>query len=217
MTAMGKILEYKNGILTLAVGNIIRSLEQTQSRYVEVRIQDGREISADQRKKIFALIGDIARWSGYEKAFLRAFLTDEFCMERDKMPFSLVNVDMSTAKEFINYLIEFCLKHDVPCMDTLLNRTDDIYKYIYLCLEYNRCCISGKKAEFHHCTGHRVGMGRNREEIPLLGVNALPLSTEYHNEVHGMAEQDFIEKYHLEPVTVDEYLLTKIKTKGLRR
>lgn len=37
-----------------------RELQQKQSKYVEIRIVDGRTISSLQRRKVYALIRDIA-------------------------------------------------------------------------------------------------------------------------------------------------------------
>ena len=67
---------------------------------------------------------------------------------------------MTTAKSFINYLIEFCFHWSVPTKDSLLNQTDDISKYLYLCLANRRCAICNKPAEVHHVD--RIGMGRDR-------------------------------------------------------
>lgn len=41
-----------------------RELSQKQVNEVEIRIVDGREISAEQRRKIYAVIRDIAFWCG---------------------------------------------------------------------------------------------------------------------------------------------------------
>ena len=84
--------------------------------------------------------GDIAVWSGHEPEYLRKFLTWDFRSIDGRKHFSLSDVDITTAKEFITYLIEFCFWHNVPTRETLLDRTDDISKYLYLCLEHKKVC-----------------------------------------------------------------------------
>ena len=37
-------------------------------------------------------------------------------------------------------------------------------------------------------------------------MRALPLCRKHHNEVHGMGERDFLKKYILEPVRIDEQI-----------
>ena len=85
--------------------------------------------------------------------------------------FSLANTDVTTAREYINYLIEFCLRNDVPCLDRLFNRTDDIDAYLYACLFYGKCAVCGRKAEVHHWDA--VGMGRDRTQILHEGMRAI--------------------------------------------
>lgn len=207
-------IDENSHMLLRASEDIVRDFIRTGFRTVEIRIDDGRTISGEQRRKIFAIIGDIADWSGYVPDDIRKLLTWRYCGENDVAPFSLSNTDMTTAREYINYLIEFCFRYDIPTTDTLLNRADEIGKYIYLCLEYRKCCICGKKAQIHHFTGSRVGMGNNRNEIHNMGRDALPLCAEHHAEAHANGDLLLCDKWHIEPVKLDEYLC---KTLGLRK
>lgn len=185
-------------------------LTHKQITQVEIRLDDGRSISAVQRKKIFATINDIAKWSGHEPEYIRQQLTWDFCSEYGCDWFSLSTVDMTTAKEFINYLIEFCFRFDIPTMDTLLNRTEDIGRYIYLCLMYRRCFDCNKP----HCQVHHVdvvGLGRDRDTINHLGLAALPVCVNLHKEIHDIGDAVFMEKYHVQPVKLDEFLCKRLK------
>lgn len=92
----------------------------------EVRFDDGRTITAEQRKKAFALINDIAEWSGHLPHPLKELLKIEYMAKTGCDYFSLSDCDVSTARDFISMLIDFCFEKDVPTYDTLLNRTDDI-------------------------------------------------------------------------------------------
>lgn len=191
---------------------ISRALTQKHVQRVEIRLCDGREISADQRKKIFAIIRDISLWSGHDPEYLRQYLTWDFCGRHGVEVFSLSDVDMSTAKEFINYLIEFCFLFSVPAKDTLLHQTDDIGRYLYLCLEHRRCAICNKPAEVHHVD--RIGMGNNREDIVHVGLEAVALCHEHHMEAHQKGDKTLFDEYFIYGIPLDEYLCKRL---NLRR
>ena len=163
MVVTAKIEKLEDGKLVLKPDtDISRFVEQKRPRRVEVRLDDGRTISVDQRRKIFAIIRDISLWSGHEPEELRQYLEWDFCSRAMREWFSLSDCDMTTAREFITYLISFCFHWGVPTKDSLLTQTDDIGKYLYLCLENRRCAICNRPAEVHHVD--RIGMGMDREK-----------------------------------------------------
>lgn len=171
MVVTAKIEKLEDGKLVLKPDtDISRFVEQKRPRRVEVRLDDGRTISVDQRRKIFAIIRDISLWSGHEPEELRQYLEWDFCSRAMREWFSLSDCDMTTAREFITYLISFCFHWGVPTKDSLLTQTDDIGKYLYLCLENRRCAICNRPAEVHHVD--RIGMGMDREKVVHVGLNA---------------------------------------------
>lgn len=188
---------------------IDHELLEMQCEAVEIRLNDGRNISAKQRKKIFATIQDIAKWSGDNPEYIRYMLTWDFCKNQDKEYFSLSDVDMTTARNFINYLIDFCLSHGVPCSDYLINRTDDIDYYLYCCLKYRRCCICGRKAQVHHVTGSKIGMGGNRRKIEHVGRKAVALCWKHHSICHNDEELMF-KTWHVYGLPLDEKLVKRL-------
>ena len=104
----GEIVNYDGEYLTVKPSvPIARELMKKQSESVELRLNDNRSISAEQRKKIFALIRDISSWNGDVPEYIRACMQFDFRIKNELGPFSLSNCDMTTAKEFINYLIDF--------------------------------------------------------------------------------------------------------------
>ncbi|MCD7722737.1 MAG: putative HNHc nuclease [Clostridiales bacterium] len=204
MITTAKIINYDSQKLVLAPTNSLgREILQKQIETVEIRLNDGRTISAEQRRKIFALIRDIALWNGDEPETLRMFLTWDFCCKNECEYFSLSNVDMTTAKEFINYLINFCFEWSVPTKDTLLNQTDDIGKYLYCCLEHRKCAICNEKADIHHID--RIGMGGNRNRVNHVGLRAIALCRKHHNMAH-QHEKELFAKYHIYGIKLDGYL-----------
>src|SRR5690625_3926036 len=111
----------------------------------EVRINDNRTITPDQRKKIFATIRDISDFTGDHPEDLRAWLLYDYCIKTGEMPFSLSNCSISQAREFITFIIDFILKEDIPLSDSALRRTEDIDRYLWGCIKYKKCAICGKK------------------------------------------------------------------------
>jgi hypothetical protein len=209
MITTAKILSYDGDTLLIRPSvPIDREMMQKNVGEVELRLTDGREISAEQRRKVFALIRDISVWCGHDPEYIRAFTTFNHCVMQGIEPFSLSNCDMSTAKDYISYLIDFCFSHAVPTRDTLLNQTDDINKYLYSCLEHRRCAICNAKADLHHIDA--VGIGRNRKEIAHIGLLAAALCREHHQEAHTLGDKTFCEKHHIYGIKLDEYLCKKL-------
>lgn len=209
MITTAKIIGYDGkNLIVIPDEPIDRVMLKKQVNKVEIRLDDGRTISADQRKKIFAIIRDISIWCGHEPEYLRQFITWDFRMNYGFDVFSLSNVDMTTAREFITYLIEFCFAHNVPTKDTLLNQADDISKYLYLCLEHRKCAICNKKADVHHID--RIGMGGNRNKVNHVGRLAIALCREHH-QATDYGEKELFEKYKIYGIKLDEYLVKKLK------
>ena len=208
MITTAKILRYDGDQLIVAPNEKIgREILQKQIDTVEIRLNDGRSISAEQRRKIFALVRDIALWSGHEPEEIRSYLTWDFCCKNECEYFSLSDVDMTTARQFLNYLIDFAFTHSVPTKDTLLNQTDDIGKYLYYCLEHRKCAICNQPAEVHHV--NRIGMGRDREKIVHIGLKAIALCREHHDMTH-MDEKALFKKYFIYGIKLDKYLCNKL-------
>ena len=177
----------------------------------ELKLNDGRTITIDQRKKIYATIRDISYFIGDEPEYLKEYLKYDYCAVTGEDPFSLSNCSISTAREFINHIIDFILKWDIPLTEIGLNRTDDIDKYLYACLKYRKCCITGKAgADIHHVEGSRVGMGRNRKKINHKGLELMALSREWHTKVHAEGEEGIFEKYKIYGITIDDETLKEL-------
>lgn len=190
-----------------------RELQHQQVRTVEVRLVDARTISAEQRRKIYAIIRDISDWNGDEPEFLKEYLKFLFCGEKGCKYFSLSDCEKSIATEFISYLIDFCFYQNICTRDTLLNLTDDINKYLYSCLENRKCAICNKPGEVHHVD--RVGMGFDREQIVHTGLRAICLCRNHHIKAHENENKLFKEN-HIFGIRLDEYLckVLNLNTKG---
>lgn len=178
----------------------------------EIRLLDGRTISVDQRKKIYATMRDISIWSGHVPDEIKALAKYDFIAKTGCEYFSLSDCDMTTANEFLTFLIEFCIEWDIPTLDSLLDRSPDIARYLYCCLANKKCVLCGKKADLHHVDA--VGAGRDRKEIIHKGMHALSLCRKHHTEFHTIGKDTFFEKYHLFGIKLDDYLCQVWKVKG---
>lgn len=119
-------------------------LQRKKIKNAEIRFDDGRHISAEQRKKAYATIRDIADWTGYPSEQMKRILKDEHMIRTGDPDFSLSNCSMDTAREFINTILEFALEWGIPLSDNAIDRTDDIGRYLYYCLMHKNVPSVGK-------------------------------------------------------------------------
>jgi hypothetical protein len=168
----------------------------------EIRIDDNRTITADQRKKIYATIRDIANYLGDWPEYYKEFLKFNFCMEKGIDYFSLSDCSISVARDFITYLIDFILKEDIPLSDEALKRTDDINRYLWGCIKYKKCAICGRKGEPHHWDA--IGMGRDRKVIDDSNLRKIQLCRIHHTEAHKIGRDSFQKKYHVYGIIYNE-------------
>ena len=198
----------ENGITIFAPYSDIERLTLRKYDEVQIGLPDGRTISPEQRKKAYALINEIAEWVGDFPEYIKRLMKMEFVVNRlqslEKELFSLSDCDVTTAREFITYLVDFMIEHDVPSKIPLYEQCEDIHRYVYSCALKKRCAISGKRAELHHVDA--VGMGRDRDDIIHIGMRVLPLSREYHMLAHTNGNEWLLNKYHLEPIEVDKQI-----------
>jgi hypothetical protein len=221
--AIGRIVDISEGgvaTITATLPNLYHAIDRKYND-VEIILPDGRTITAPQRRKIYSIIGEVAEYvEGYRNAATiestKEMLKWEFILARlegqERRLFSLSNVDETTARNFIDYLIEFCVKNDIPMKISPLEYCEDIAKYIIACLHSRKCAVCGKPADIHHCDGDRVGMGNNRDEVHHLGRKVLPLCRLHHDEAHH-DEKGFISKYHLQAIELDKDLCKRLKLK----
>lgn len=176
----------------------------------EVRINDGRTITVEQRKKAYALLRDIADYSGDSTERLKDYFKADYITQNGENWFSLSDTTITIAKDFIDHLVHFCLQWGVPCQDTLLNRCEDTSKYLYYCLLYRRCAICGRLADVHHVTGSKIGMGGNRDTTHHFGRECVALCRIHHDQAHNN-ENKLLDDWHIYGIRLDSYLCEKLR------
>lgn len=215
------LLKDGTAVIKAKIPNIEQALRRGFLK-VEIILWDGRRISPEQRRKCYALLGEIAEYTdGIRMAETvdeqKRLLKMEFMLKRmeatERRMFSLADCDMSTAREFITYLIDFIIANDIPTRVPLIDNCDDIAAYMYACAMHRKCAVCGKAADIHHCEGSRIGAGVDREKVHQLGREVLPLCRVHHTELHAMPESEFMAKYHLQKVKLDEQLCKRLRFK----
>lgn len=181
---------------------------------VRVLWPDSEEITPEQRRKIFAINGEIAAWQGDDPEHTRSALLSKFLLsvisdwQMDTISLARGNgCDKGMASRIIDFLISFCLENDVPTKQPLMELADDLEHYTYAALMNKRCLICGGKADLHHVDA--VGMGYNRREKPQLGAKVMPLCRIHHTEYHSIGGTAFDAKYHTVAVAMDEKIAKK--------
>jgi hypothetical protein len=206
-----KIIDYDGMELRLEPSEHIgRDIMRKQAGIVEIRLVDGRSISGIQRNKAYAIIRDIADWYCDVIPYVRDLMKYLFIVENESEIewFSLSDTDMTTARLFIDFLIRICLEHGIPTRKPLSEMTDDVGRYLYMCLEYRKCAVCGREAETHHVD--RIGMGRNRNEMCHIGMSAIALCREHHDMAHT-DEKKLFENNHVYGIKLDRYLVKKLQ------
>jgi len=181
----------------------VKKLSDTEVLTGEFRIDDGRILTAEQRKKAYAMIKDIAFWLGYMPEEAKEIMKYWYISKTGADYFSLSNCSVTNAKQFISFLIDFAFEYGVELeKDTAINRTDDINAAIYSSLKHKSCILCGADGEMHHVD--RVGVGNNRNKISHLGMEVMCLCRKHHNECHSIGQKVFDEKYKVYGIKANE-------------
>ena len=216
MIYVGEIVRAKfsedKSILQIKIDkNILEILRRNKTKYIEVSIPDSRLINHEQRKKIYATINDIATYTGDVPERIKEFFKYRLMELEGVEYFSLKDCSVTVAREYLNLIIDFVIEWGIPLRDAGVNRTDDIERYLYKCIQTRTCAITGRKnADIHHVIGSRVGTGRNRRKMNHVGMRLIALSREWHNKVHQEGEAEIFEKYKIHGIYVDSHTLKEL-------
>ena len=170
-------------------------------RDAELRLDDGRTITAEQRKKAYATIRDISDYTGYLPEEQKEWLKYLHIARTGCEYFSLSDCSIDTARGFINTILEFALENGIPLSGLAIERTDDIGKYLYFCIKHKKCCVCGKDGEIHHVDA--IGMGNDRRYIDDSGYRKMCLCRTHHTIAHQRGMEAFTAMYKVYGIVVD--------------
>jgi len=173
--------------------NLMEPIEEKRMRNCMVWLDDGRHISAEQRKKAYATINDIAAYTGEVPEVMKEWLKYLYIYRTGAEYFSFSRCSMDTAREFINVILDYALEMGIPLMDFALDRTDDIGHYLYACLKLKKCAICGRPGEVHHVDA--IGMGNDRRTLDDSQHRKICLCRKHHIKAHTTGFESFSNKY----------------------
>lgn len=162
---------------------------------VGVWLDDGRMISAEQRRKIYASIRDFSAWTGYTPEEAKEVLKYLYVERTGRPYFSLSDCSMDTAGKFINMIMDVCLENGIILSDPLYDRAEDIVYMLRSCLRNRKCSICGRKGEVHHWDA--IGMGNDRRHYDDSGNRKICLCREHHTLAHTCGREQFTQRYHV--------------------
>lgn len=171
-------------------------------RSAQIRLDDGRRITAEQRKKAYATMKDIAAYTGYLPEEQKEWLKYLHISRTGSDYFSLSDCSVDTAREFINTILYYALEEGIPLSDFGANRTDDIGKYLYFCIKHKKCAVCGKPGEIHHVDA--IGMGRDRRKVDDSGSRKICLCRTHHTIAHEKGMDRFEQMYHVYGIAIKD-------------
>ena len=170
-------------------------LRRKEIGMVGMWLDDGRLISALQRKKIYASIRDVSNHTGYSPEETKEVLKFLYVERTGRNSFSLADCTMDTAREFINFMIDICLENGIILTDSLYDRAEDIEYMLKSCLKNRRCSICGRKGEVHHWDA--IGMGNDRRHYDDSNNRKICLCRKHHTLAHSYGRERFMQIYHV--------------------
>ena len=182
--------------------NIQNEILEKRIRTCEIRLDDNRRITSEQRKKAYACIRDISRYTGIPPETQKELLKYLFVERTGGEYISLSNCSIDQAREFINLIMDVLLENGIQMDESGIDRSDDTDHYLWKCIVERRCCICGRKAEIHHIQA--IGRGFNRRNFDDSSLIKMALCREHHTESHKIGQKDFCNKYHVYGVLYKE-------------
>lgn len=172
---------------------------------------DGRHITVDQRKKIFALFNEIAEYLGYTQVNVEEILKIKFIEQMDNpVWFSFSNCSIEIAKQFLEYEITFCIQNEIPFKTKLMDEIQQSYALRYQLIMHRICFVCGKThAQLDHVD--TIGMGRNRRHVNQVGYYAWTLCDKHHiSGKHTDGITTFMQKYQIKPIKLTSEMIDKL-------
>lgn len=187
-------------LLRIPDSHLTGYIERKKLEGVEVRLDDGRHISAAQRRKAYAMLKDIADYTGYLPEECKQLMKWDYMAETGSGEFSLSDCSVDQARDFIDWLLETAIREGIPLSEAAIERAEDIGRYLYACLKNKRCAVCGRPGEVHHVDA--IGMGRDRRRVDDSRHRKLCLCREHHTIAHQRGMSAFERMYHVYGIVI---------------
>lgn len=194
-----KDVRLKNGqsevVLTSEDADLYNYITSKRVKDTELRLDDGRRITALQRRKAYATIRDIALHTGYMPEEAKEVMKYYYIVKTGRDYFSFSDCSIETARIFINVLIDYALREGIQVQGNLIDNADDIHAYLACCIVHKKCCICGLSGEIHH--EDAIGMGADRTEVDDSEKRIVCLCRKHHTLAHSLGKERFFKMYHV--------------------
>ena len=213
-------------IITLPVEKVYPGIKEKLEEYLNhfpIKVIPVKKLSQAQNGLIHVLLKQFGDEVGYTLIEIKELMKEQFAISTDRLDFSTAKCDMETANEFISFIIEQALELGINLY--ILCKYDKRYKhileidnitqrYVIACLRKRVCCVCGRPHnEYntvdleHYDNVNEIG---GYEFDTGLETRFLSLCRYHHTEIHNVPKQEFLEKYHLEPVYLNERLVYEL-------
>ena len=115
MRLAGRVKRYSARVIVVELASPAAALDQRLRKYgnvCEITMLDKRQITPEQRGKLYATFKDIADWSGYSAADVKTLMKGNFldaaAEDHGYSWFSLADCSVELAWLFQDWLIDFC-------------------------------------------------------------------------------------------------------------
>jgi len=213
-------------IITLPVEKVYPEIKEKLEEYLNhfpIKVIPVKKLSQAQNGLIHVLLKQFGDEIGYTLIEIKELMKEQFAISTDRLDFSTAKCDMEAANEFISFIIEQALELGINLY--ILGKHDKRYKhileidnitqrYVIACLRKRVCCVCGRTHnEYntvdleHYDNVNEIG---GYEFDTGLETRFLSLCRHHHTEIHNIPKQEFLEKYHLEPVYLNERLVYEL-------
>lgn len=189
-------------LITIPDRKLGEMLAEKHIKKAEMRLDDGRSISIEQRKMAYATIRDISDYTGYLPEEQKEWLKYLYVTKTGNRDISLSDCSMDEAREFINVILEYAIENGVPLSEQAIHRTNDTGKYLYFCIKHRKCAVCGAKGEIHH--EDAIGMGNNRNTVDDSDYKKICLCRKHHTIAHQMGIERFQKNYKVYGIVIKE-------------
>lgn len=179
-------------------------------REIEIRFVDPRGFSAEQRRFVYALLGDIYAYTGEPIESLKDYFWSRYEALTGR-EISLKDVSTNTMEDvglLADIILDFIFEWDIPFKNGYEILPVNQEYYFYKCCTTRKCFLCGKKADIHHYEA--VGMGNNRKHHDHTKHTFMALCREHHQEIHRLGGQNFCNKYQVKPISLNAETLKRL-------
>lgn len=191
---------------------------QSDQVWVDLTFADPRQARPQQRRLFFALLNDIAEYFVVPQEFLKTLFYTQYEFYTAGKSISLSDATQSSvsdANQLLDLVIDFMFEWHVPFKKGYELLPKDEAYYQYECCRHRVCAICGREhADIHHWDA--VGT-ETRKLADHRQHQFMALCRTCHNEFHQIGSIEFAQKYHVQPVKLDEKTLIQLGVMNRRR